>query len=347
MSIDQALNVDSAEVSARRTILRVAAGVAGSFVVAEGLGWDFTFLGPMFAAQFLLSSPAPPTLKQGVVQLVVVALAMAVNVALAYVFLSSPWCLIAAFLLLLFLTFYGQARGVPDAAIMILQIGAIATPTLAVSSTELADETVVNLWKAMLIALLTTWAAHAMFPDPRPTRGGPAPPARRADHPDALRFAVRNTLILAPMLAWYLLDASQVALVLLVTILMVIRQYDRAMGQRVALGMILGNVIGGFVASLAYNAIQLQPSFALLAVVCFLVSLIYAARIVAGGPFAPILTVAFSTFILLLGMGLSPLPGGSEEAFASRIVNVLLATAYAGMALVLLGGRGGARASEP
>jgi hypothetical protein len=39
--------------------------------------------------------------------------------------------------------------------------------------------------------------------------------------------------------------------------------------------------------------------------------------------------IAFATFILLLGLGLTPLPGGGGEALASRLLNVLLASAYA------------------
>ena len=62
---------------------------------------------------------------------------------------------------------------------------------------------------------------------------------------------------------------------------------------------------------------------------CLATSLIFAGRIATAGARAPISALAFATFILLLGLGLTPLPGGSGEAFATRLINVLLASAYA------------------
>ena len=70
--------------------------------------------------------------------------------------------------------------------------------------------------------------------------------------------------------------------------------------------------------------------------VCLAASLIFAGRIVTAGDRAPLYAVAFATFILLLGLGMTPLPGGSGEAFVSRLINVLLASAYAIGALSLL-----------
>jgi hypothetical protein len=46
--------------------------------------------------------------------------------------------------------------------------------------------------------------------------------------------------------------------------------------------------------------------------------------------------IAFTTFIILLGIGITPLPGGSGGAFLSRLSYVLLATAYAVGAMSLL-----------
>jgi hypothetical protein len=46
--------------------------------------------------------------------------------------------------------------------------------------------------------------------------------------------------------------------------------------------------------------------------------LLFAGRIATAGDRAPIYIIAFATFILLLGLGMTPLPGGSGEAFVSR-----------------------------
>jgi hypothetical protein len=68
-------------------------------------------------------------------------------------------------------------------------------------------------------------------------------------------------------------------------------------------------------------------------------SLLFAGRIVTGGPRAPIHAIAFSTFIIVLGLGITPLPGGSGEAFISRLFYVVLATMYTIGALSLFTAR--------
>src|SRR3546814_17195126 len=77
-------------------------------------------------------------------------------------------------------------------------------------------------------------------------------------------------------------------------------------------------------------------SFLCFVTVLLAASLAFAGRIVTAGDRAPVYAIALATFILLLGLGLSPLPGGSGEAFTSRLINVLLASAYAIAGLSLL-----------
>ena len=65
-------------------------------------------------------------------------------------------------------------------------------------------------------------------------------------------------------------------------------------------------------------------------------STVFAGRIATAGDRAPVYVVALGTFVLLLGLSLSPLPGSTGEAFVSRILNVIFALAYAifGLSLV-------------
>jgi hypothetical protein len=340
VSVADAEAAGIADVRARRAILRLALGVTGSFVVAEGLDWDFTFLGPMLCVQLLAKSTMPPTLGDAIGQLVAIALAMGASLLVTAAMISSPWSLVLAFLLVLYLSFYGQARGISDFAVLMLQFGAVTIPVLAVLSMPIAGDFATTLLKAMAVALVAVWIVHACFPDPGPgVRSARAREFDRTEGKAAAAFAFRNTLILAPMLAWYLLDSSQIALVLLITILMVIRQHERGAARYVAFGILLGNIVGGIAAALVYNVIQLQPSIVFFAMIVFASSLVFAARIMRGGPIAPVYATALATFILLLGLGFSPLPTGSEEAFISRLVNVLIATAYAVGGLLIFDSR--------
>jgi len=323
----------------RRAILRFAFGVTGCFVTAEILDWDFAFLGPMFAAQLLSSLAPPPTLGAAVVILGLIAGAMIFNLAVVAVFLSSPWCLILAVLLVLYVAFYAQRRGAPNLATMALQVGAVAMPALAGASDTLAPRFAANLVQAMAIAILTAWIMHSILPDRAAFKSPAGPPTKRiATEREAAYFALRNTLILAPIVGWYLLDV-QIALVLPITLLIVIRQYGDTMDTPPFVGIVLANIVAGVVASIVSNLILLDSNIVVFAAFLFLISLMFGASIFGGGTEAPLLALAFPTFILLLGFGLTPLPGGSEDAFGSRLMNVIAASLYGYGALVLWGRR--------
>jgi hypothetical protein len=67
-----------------------------------------------------------------------------------------------------------------------------------------------------------------------------------------------------------------------------------------------------------------------------LVGLILGGRIARGGEQVPIYTVSLMTFLIVLGLGLSPLPQDSADIFISRVVDVMVAAVYAiGMASLL------------
>ena len=70
--------------------------------------------------------------------------------------------------------------------------------------------------------------------------------------------------------------------------------------------------------------------------VVLLVGLILGERIARGGVSAPIYTVGLMTFLILLGLGLSPLPQDSGTLFIARVFDVMLGAVYAiGMASLL------------
>ena len=152
----------------------------------------------------------------------------------------------------------------------------------------------------------------------------------------AARYALLDTLVLIPLLTWFILNATEAAIVVLIVVVTLLRQTDRQQGKSAALGLILGNLIAGVAAGIAYNLILLGNTLPFFVTVCLAATLMFAGRIATAGDRAPVYVVALGTFVLLLGLSLSPLPGSTGEAFVSRILNVILASAYAigGLSLV-------------
>lgn len=331
-------DVDRAVEGARRAALRLAFGVTACFAAVEALDWDATFLAPLLAANMLVKQPRPPSLSQGLAVIMLIALSTGAVLALTAMVISKPAALILALTLLLYLSFYAHWRGAPDLVTLLLQLSAVTLPTIAVLSPAGAGTFAATLISAGVVALIAVWVAHAAFPAPAATADAtPAASARRAAEPTmAARHALLDTVVLLPALAWFVLDATQVAIVVLIVIVTLLRLHDRQQGQRAALGLILGNLIGGVAAVIVYNLVILNSTLLFFIAACLAASLMFAARIATAGDRAPVYAIALATFILLLGLGMTPLPGGSGEAFINRLLNVLLASAYAigGLALV-------------
>ncbi|HEX5931441.1 MAG TPA: hypothetical protein VFY74_06795 [Methyloceanibacter sp.] len=92
----------------------------------------------------------------------------------------------------------------------------------------------------------------------------------------------------------------------------------------------------GLAATAAYLLVTQLPSPAFLLLVVLLVGLLFGDRISRGGDMAPIYTVGLTTFLILLGLGLSPLPQDSGSLFVVRVFDVMVAVVYAiGMANLL------------
>ena len=79
-------------------------------------------------------------------------------------------------------------------------------------------------------------------------------------------------------------------------------------------------------ASLAFAFVELRPSLPFLFLTVFLVGLILAGRATAGR--AKMYAGALTTFLILFGSGIAPLPTTTPESFATRIGYVLLAVGY-------------------
>jgi DUF2955 family protein len=328
---------DQAATGVRNAALRLAFGVTGCFAIVEALDWDATFLAPLLAANMLVKTPRPPSLTQGLVVVILFASSTAAVLVLSMFVISNPQVLIMALIQLFFLSFYAHRLGAADLATLLPQISAVSLPIVAVLSPDGAGAFARTLVAAGFVALLTVWVAHAAFPAPPAVAAAAPAAASSSDEPfAAARHALLDTIVLMPLLIFFILNATEAAIVVLIVVVTLLRQTDRQQGKTAALGLILGNLIAGVAAGIAYNVILLGNTLPFFVTVCLATTLVFAGRIATAGDRAPVYVVALGTFVLLLGLSLSPLPGSTGEAFVSRILNVIFALAYAifGLSLV-------------
>jgi hypothetical protein len=319
---------------ADRHALRIALAATLSFVVAELLDWDFSFLAPLLSVQLLAQRQAPPW--RGLIAVpVLVLLSMGAALLVSVALKQTPLALLMIVGLVLFLSFHAHRLGATPLATLLVQIGFASVPLVAVSSTQVATGFVGTFFAAAVTAVIIVWVAHAFIPAVPTRREGGATPTRTAEASSA-RIALLDTLVLLPLLVFFILGEDTNNIVILIVTITVLRSFAPGAGMRAAMGLLIGNLIGGAAAALAYGFVSLTGSFVTFVLVLLATCLIFGERIAKRGAKAPLFTIALGTFILILGMAVSPLPGGAAELFTTRLLKIAIAVLYVIGALALL-----------
>ncbi len=310
---------------------RIAFSAAMGLTLGEVLGWDFPFLPAMLAVQ-LLSGREPLSVKKGVGFVAVIMAACAFAVLVSQILVDSPFVLVLAVSLVTFLAFLLLARDRAVGVAVMFLITTAVVPLLAIESASVAYGFIFSLIAGSVLAVLLTFAAQAFFPVRAPAE--PVSGLVREER-DAVALALANAAVLMSLVIYFMLTVSPVSIVAVLTVISILRQ-PADLGGGTALGLVLGNLVGGLAATAAYLLVTLLPSPVFLLLVVLLVGLVFGDRIARGGTSAPIYTVGLMTFLIVLGLGLSPLPQDSGTLFIARVVDVLVAAVYAiGMASLL------------
>jgi len=310
---------------------RIALVASGGFTLGHLLGWDFPFLPALIAVQ-LLAAGASLDLKRALGFVVLMALGCGVSLFISLAFADKPGSLVFIVGLLIFLEFLALARG--QAAATIFLITSSFVPLMAVSSLELAYALVHDLVVGSIVALLLIFLVKALIPArAAPQQQGGAKPAE--EHAPVV-VALANTGVLMSLFVYFMGTGTPTSIIVIMVTAITILQQSAAASKGAALGLVIGNVAGGVAATVAYLLVSLLPSPAFLFLVVLLFGLAFGAKVAAGGARAPIYIVGAATFLVVLGLGLSPLPQDSGTLFLSRISTVIAASLYTiGVASVL------------
>lgn len=322
----------------KRKGLRVAFAVSIGFTAAVFSGAIVPFLGPLFAAQFLLAStrPMPPGKTVGAALVILVT-------GIAMLLLTN-WLgdRPAPFLLLLglvyFACFAAQSTGKGGPAVFLVLVVAIIVPLLGILNKGLAGSILSILVTGVLSGTALMWLAHAILPEP------PAPDveeAPAAGQPPAMLRALANTaILLASVVICLTSDNLTAAAVIPITVASLLGQLDVTAGARAAFGLVLVNLFGGLLASVAYSVLMLRPNLLSIFIIVLVVALVLGGRAAARSADAPVFAGALTIFLILFGLGVSPLPGSAAESFSTRILYVGVALLYALLLAAVLWPRG-------
>jgi hypothetical protein len=133
--------------------------------------------------------------------------------------------------------------------------------------------------------------------------------------------ALLDLLVVLPLLALLMFNTVASATVVIVSTLAIVRQGGAVRGAKAAFGLMLGNLIGGAAALIAHSLLTTVPDFTFLVTLLALSGLLFGWRIATAGPTAPLFIVAFTTFLILFGAGISPFKDAGTGHCQSKILN--------------------------
>lgn len=330
---DQIARTGAADAAERHALaFRIAIAASMGFTLGEVLGWDFPFLPALIAVQ-LLSARRTLDLKRAVAFVLLIAAGCVISLFVSLFFADRPLSLILIVSLMIFLEFLALARGQAAAGIFLMTTSFV--PLMAVSSVDLAYALVHDLIVGSVLALLLIFLVLALFPQQNEPEQDSVPAARENAPVTA---ALANTGVLMSLFVYFMGAGTPTSIIVIMVTAVTILQQSAIAGPGAAAGLVAGNIVGGFAATVAYLLISLMPSPSFLLLVVLFCGLLFGARVAEGGKNAPVYAVGTATFLVVLGLGLSPLPQDSGVLFLSRISTVILASLYTiGIASVLRG----------
>jgi hypothetical protein len=319
-----------------RLMLRLAVGTAGSFTLAEALDWELSFLISVLVVQLLAAMPAAPSLAQGVGVMAVFGATTYLALITSGLLAHMPVLLTIAVGAMLFVAFFLQASGRAGLVATLLLISFGIVPVVAVQSPDIASAIAFFIFRSGVVAVLWVWLVFALFPSVAPPGAQRASVAAAPEPPEIMRRAAIDAAILLPVIVLAMTFSIPAVVLIVLTVTAVLRQHSLATGRRVALSLLLGNLLGGASALIAYNLLGAVPTLGFLASLLLLIGLLFSQRIARGGAAAPLFVTGLITFLILFGMGVAPLFDEPGATFAQRLFNIGVACVYAFAALALL-----------
>jgi hypothetical protein len=134
----------------------------------------------------------------------------------------------------------------------------------------------------------------------------------------------------------YLLFGITDAIPVLLTTVLIIAKMEEERGAASGWAKLAGNFIGGIIAVIAFYVVNLAPSLATLALITFLIGVIFAQEIVKGGVRGGNALLSYNATIVILNLALLKGPSNSGT-WGARLVQFGIACTFAiGMMSLLL-----------
>ncbi len=346
MPIEQKL--DSAAASrmsiASVRILRLALGTSLSLWFSQAVGWQMSFVAPVFTS-LLLATPMPGLkLKAGLGIVVVLGLSMNAGMLLLPMLLNQPAVGILLLALALYWSFYFTAKGGSAALGTFATIGIAVTAAIGSVSVTAVVEVASSMVLAAFAGIVFVWLGHWLVPDslaaePNQTPADAPPAAKHPDLADARWRAFRSFLIVMPIALFLIFSSASTAYVaVMLKVASMGQQATNSAAREAGSSLMMSTLIGGAGAIIGWEVLSISPTLLIYTLLIALAGLIMGPRIFKGTALntqGATWSYGYLTMIVLLAPAVMDSIGGDSASmkFWDRIIMFLAATAYAVVAV--------------
>lgn len=169
MSTDRAaINSDLKQPSWRDAVnsvraLRLALTTTAAVAIAYFIAWPLSFVSTLLVWGFLNTPNPRPTLREGLGNMVFIAIGTGVGVLLTLSLLKFPVVMLLVLLLLMLMTFYANNSGAPPFFIIWMLIGITLIPIMGFQSQALAIEIAKYITLGGIVAVSLVWLAYGLL----------------------------------------------------------------------------------------------------------------------------------------------------------------------------------------
>lgn len=309
-------------------VLRLALGTTAAVALAFGFAWPMGFLTPVLVAKLLGTPGFRPSLATGLGMLAGMAVGFGLGLAIALPLDGFPLVQLVVVALALFRIFHASAGGAPTFGVTMMLIGVTALPLLVMESPALAVDFAGGFLLLGAAAMTLVGVAHGLLPDPPGLALPSAPPAVERDPTLRLRQAALGTAIVLPLLLVMFVFKLTGSVLVLAFVAILAQQPGLREGARGGLALLAGNAVGGLAAIVGYELLVIAPSFGFLLALVLCVGLRVGARLFGEDPGAPLWSMAFGTFLILLGGSTATTGGEADADFYGRMLQIGAAALY-------------------
>jgi len=313
---------------AARRILRLALGTALSVGFSQLIGWQLSFIAPIFTF-LILSLPLPVIrLKQGLVFVIALLAPMVAGLALVPFLMHARWVGILLLTLGLFYSFYYTARGGVAIVGTFMTIGLTLVVTIGSVNGDILTVLIQAVAVSVTAGIAFVWIAHALLPDlpPDPAAAGmQKPKPQKPDLQEARLHALRALLVVLPIALLFLfMSGSPAYTAVMIKVASMGQQASADKSAAMGSSLLASTFWGGVGALIMWTLLDAWPSLLFYTLLVGLAGLLYGRGIFQGPAVHPRFSMwsyAFTTMLIIIGPAVLDTPGsgGGGAAIWSRL----------------------------